>query len=157
MAAPAVTARVTPAGLKLKDGFGAKIAFARDPNLELWEIEVTPPGVDNGDPIGQTTNHNSNLITKWPNELNEITDIEMQCGYDPVALTRCLQLCGLNGEITAHIPDGTTQSVWGYMRSFKPNGLVRGGLPVADVVVVVTNMDGDDAEFGPAVAEVAGT
>jgi hypothetical protein len=55
MAAPTPTARVAPAGIKLKDGFPTKITLAADTNIEFWEKQVKPPGIDGGDAVVQTT------------------------------------------------------------------------------------------------------
>ena len=49
MSAPTVTARGTPAGTKLDDGFSTKVAFAADPTIAFFEKTVQPPGFDGGD------------------------------------------------------------------------------------------------------------
>ena len=74
MAAPAITARTTPAGIMLKDGYSTKIAFAADPDVSFWEKTVKPPGIDGGDGIEQTTMHNSAYRTMRSRSLKTLTE-----------------------------------------------------------------------------------
>lgn len=158
MASPTTTARVAPTGIRLTDGFKCVVAFARDSNINLWEIEVTPPGLDGRDKIDTSTMHNVTWKTFAPRALIESTDSQIRCAYDPSVLTEILNLINEPGSITYHYPDGSTVDVWGYLRSFEPDGLVEGTMPTANVVVVVTNQDPSNGSLaGPVVTSVAGT
>jgi len=65
------TARTTPTGNKLKDGFRTLIAFAADPDVKLWEKEVTLPGIDVGEKIPTTDMHNVTWRTYAPRALKD--------------------------------------------------------------------------------------
>lgn len=158
MAAPSPSARVTPTGIKLKDGFPVKITFATDTNLEIWEKTVQPPGATNGDPIEQTTQHNTSLETFAPQALNSLTESGGTCAYDPGCLTAILALLGLETTVTYTYPDGTTWAMYGYLAEFIPDPLERGTQPEASFKIQPTNWDNTNkVEAGPAVASVAGT
>lgn len=158
MAAPTPTPRVTPSGIKLKDGFPTKITFSTDTNLEIWEKTVQPPGISNGDPIEQTTMHNDDWETFAPQALNSLTESGGTAAYDPGCLTAIQAMCGLEQTITYTFPDGTTWAVYGYLVEFIPDSLERGSQPEASFRIQPTNWDNvNKVEAGPAVASVAGT
>ena len=158
MTAPTLTARTTPGGIKLGDGFSSKIAFALDSNIELYEIEVQPPGIDGGEAISTTTMHNVAYRTKAPRSLIEATDSTIKAAYDPIAYTSIKAIVNRRGSITVHFPDGSTYTFYGYLRSFVPDSMVEGTMPVATVVIVETDEDPvAHTEVGPVLVEVTGT
>lgn len=158
MAAPSPTARSTPGGLKLEDGFSSKVTFSRDVDICLWEIDVTPPGVDNGEPISTTTMHNVRYRTKKPRKLIESTDPSFNAAYDPAIYPLIIDMIGIEQTITFTFPDGSTLAVFGYVKSFTPGALTEGGFPSAAVALVETDQDhANDVEAGPALASVSGT
>lgn len=138
----ATTTRVAPVGNRLEDGFVSKIAFEADPNISLWEIEVTPPGMDVGDPIDTSTMFNTTYVTKAPGQLIDLTDAGIVCAYDPQVYDQIIALLGENGWVTVLFPDASTEDFIGYLRSFTPGNLVRNGFPTANAVVVCTNQIG---------------
>lgn len=159
MAAPTPTARVAPTGIKLKDGYQALITFALDPNIEFWEKQVTPPGMDGGDPIDQTTMHNVDWRTSAPRALITLTNSSVTVAYDPTVYTACLNLINRETTITVTFSDGSTVAFFGFLKSFTPAAMVEGTQPEATIEIVPTNFDNGAAkvESGPAVAGVAGT
>lgn len=160
MTAPSPSARVAPDGIDLKSGYGAKYTFAADTDVSLWEVEVTPPGFDGGEPIDTTTHHNATYVTKAPQSLIEVTDGAMRCGYDPAVYDQIIALINVETTITCTFPDGSTDAAYGYLRSFKPSSLAARGnkYPDAEVVIVITNYDNTaKAEAGPVLTSVAGT
>lgn len=157
MTAPSPTARGTPTGLPLRDGFATLITFGDNPTVELWEKESTPPGQDIGDPIDVTTFHNTARLTKWPRSLIEDTDGSFTCAYDPTARTAIESLIGNNQEITVTYNDLSTWAFWGFLKSFIPQSHTRGDQPEAQVEFVITNLDDSFAEQDPVVGGVAGT
>lgn len=158
MAAPPTTVRVTPGGIKLKDGYTTKIAFALDPDISLWEKDVQPGSPDGGPPIDQTTMWNTLYRTKAPQSLVDTTDGKSKCAYDPAALTQIMAIINREGGITVRYADGSTEDVWGYVQKFERDPLVIGQQPEATVTWVTTNFDPNaKVEQGPVVTSVAGT
>ena len=135
------TERSTPVGTALEDGFSSKIAFASDPDVSFWEITVTPPGIDGGDAIDQTTMFNTAWRTKAARQLKELTDAALTCAYDPEVIDQIIALVNVENLITVHFPDTSTLDFYGYLRSFTPGDLVEGERPEADVVIVCTNVN----------------
>jgi hypothetical protein len=157
MAAPTPTARQTPAGRKLKDGFKATITFKRFPAIRLWEKSVTPPGWDGGDAIDTTTMHNSDLRTMYPRSLVTLTEASGTVAYDPKAYDEIRQAINVNDEITITYSDGSTLAFWGWLRTFEPSELQEGEFPEAEITITPSNVDDDDAEQFPVMTEIAGT
>lgn len=144
------TARVTPVGTALEDGFSSKIAFAADPDVAFWEITVTPPGIDGGDSIDQTTMFNTAWRTKAARQLKELTDASLTCAYDPAVISQIIALINVEGLVTVHFPDTSTLDFYGYLKSFTPGELSEGERPEADAVIVCTNYNtASGAEVAP--------
>lgn len=157
MAAPAPTTRVTPTGIKLDDGFQTLVTIERFPSINLWEKTVQPPGLDAGDAIETTTMHNSVYRTMAPRQLITLTEMKIQCAYDPGVYAQILQAVGVNDEITVRFPDGSTLAFWGFMKDFVPADASEGTQPEAAVTIVPTNRDNAGAEQAPVLASVSGT
>lgn len=158
MAAPSVTALGTPTGIKLDDGFRTAIAFARNPNVSLWEKTVTPPGLDGGDAIQTATMRNNRWRTKAPRSLIEMTEMSFVAAYDPAIYDDILDLLNEEGAITVHFPDGSTLSFYGYLRVFEPQEVSEGEQPEANVTIEITNQDPvTGAEEDPVMVAVVGT
>lgn len=158
MAAPTPTVRITPPGIMLEEGHQALITFLADPNIDLWEKQVTPPAFDNGDKVDTSTQHNSVFTTSAPSSLIEVGDSQFTCGYDPVAYNQIKAICGVRTVVTVRFPDGSTLCFYGYLKSFTPGPLAEGQPVEATVVVVCTNWDyNNNVEAGPVMTEVAGT
>ena len=149
MTSPSVTARTTPSGERLRDGYQSLIAFAADADVSLWEKSVTPPGVDGGEPVDSTTMHNTAVRTKGPRALIDFSECKMTCGYDPQVYGQIIALVNVETSITIHFPDGSTLCFFGYLQKFDPKELKEGTPPEADVVIVATNTDEDGKEATP--------
>lgn len=135
------TARQTPVGVKLGDGYRSLIAFEADPDVSFWEKTVRPPGYDGGDAVDNTTMHNNTVRTKAPRALIDTTDGATRVAYDPRVIDQILALINVETCITYHYPDGSCQNIFGYLRSFTPGELAEGAQPEADIVIVHTNVD----------------
>lgn len=158
MAAPTVTSRVDPPGIPLDDGYRTTIAFARDPNINFWEKTVQPPGIDGGDAIDTTTMHNDTWRTMRARALKTLTTASCKVAYDPAVFSEISELINQEGAITIHLPDLSTISFFGYLKSFQPAELQEGTQPEATVEIICTNWDPtNDVEAGPAISSVAGT
>lgn len=157
MAAPSPTTRQAPSGIMLRNGFRALITFARNPDLCVWEIEVTPPGVSGGDAINTTTQHNTEWMTKAARALKELTDGKVRCAYDP-KYGEISDIINSEDTITVRWPDGSTAAAFGYASDWKPDGMSHGNLPTGDLTLVFTNWDpANDVEAGPVFTPVTGT
>ena len=159
MAAPSATARGTPGGIKLKDGYRSTITFARFQTVKFWEKQVQPVGFDGGDAIEQTTMFNDDYMTKAPQSLIDTVDGSATVAYDPAVLSQIAAMINIEDTITYTFKDGSTWAVFGYLKEFTPQGLEIGSQPEAEITIVHTNVDfaNDDVEAGPTVTSVAGT
>jgi hypothetical protein len=133
------TARVTPVGARLQDGFSSKIAFAADANVSFWERTVTPPGVDGGDAIDTSTMHNVTWRTMASRALKTLTDSSITAAYDPQVFDQIVALINVEGLITVHFPNGDTLDFYGFLKSFTPGELTEGEMPEAEITIVCTN------------------
>ena len=158
MAAPETTARSTPLGIMLDDGYSTKIAFAADPDVSFWEKDVQPPGLDGGDAIETTTMHNTTYRTFSARSLATLTEMSSTVAYDPDLYDEALALINVEGSISVHFPDLSTLDFFGYLKSFAPSALEEGSQPVATITIVPTNYDTANAvEASPVMTEVSGT
>lgn len=158
MSDPTTTARVSPTGIRLGDGFSSKVAFSADPDIDLWEVEVTPPGIDGGEPVDITTMHNTVWTTTEPQGLAQSTPCSFVAAYDPIAYDQIVAIVNVRGSVTVHFSDGSTLDFYGYLQKFEPQNMTRGNMPLATVTVVATNYDpSTHTEVGPVMTSVAGT
>lgn len=132
------TARVTPTGVHLDDGFSTKIAFAADSNISFWEKSVKPFGLMGGDPIDVTTMFNSVYRTKALRQLKDGSTISGTAAYDPAVLDMIIALINVNGWLTIHHPNGDTWDVVGGLTVFEPPEHQEGEFPLASFEVVPT-------------------
>ena len=150
MGTPTTTARSTPQGIRLDDGFSTLIAFAADPDVSFWEQTVQPPGLDGGDPIETTTMHNENLRTMSSRALKTMTPMTTTAAYDPNVYNNLNSLINVETSITVIFPDGSTLAFFGFLQKFEPQELKEGEQPLASITIVPTNIDpsdGSEAEF----------
>ncbi len=141
MAAPTHTARSTPGGKMLKDGYSTKIAFAADPDVSLWEKTVQPPGLDGGDAIDITTMHNTTLRTFAPRSLQTMTEMQLTCAYDPRVMPQLLALINVETTVTVHYPNGDRLSFFGFLKNVDPSENTEGEQPEMTATIVPTNTD----------------
>lgn len=164
MAAPQVIVRQTPVSSHLPHGFPAKVAFALDPNIDVWEVSVTPFGIDGQEPVNQTTMWNVEYTTLWPRALKSITPLVMTVLYDPVAWGQLLTMVNQVQNITHQWMDGSTLSVWGFLQLVELGEQAEDATdpPTMDLTVMVANMDPDvvtgaPVTYGPSLMATAGT
>lgn len=158
MAAPVPVVRVAPNGLRLRDGFRSLIAFARFPNLAIWEIDVGSPGVDGGEPVDTNTQHNVTWRTMAFRQLKTLTAFDVTYAYDPVVYNTFVNMINVEDTITRLFSDGSTLSFFGGLLRITKDPAVEGTMPTGTMTVQPTNWDfANDVEAGPLVVEVAGT
>lgn len=152
------TARQAPAGLELEDGFPTTIAFAENPAVAFWEKTVTPPGMDGGDAIEQTTMHNQTWRTFAARSLVTMTEMSVTAAWDPALYDDILALVNVEGSITVHFSNGDTVDFFGYLRVFEPQEMSEGEQPEAQITIQPTNRDpSNHAETEPNWTAAAGT
>jgi hypothetical protein len=158
MAAPALSARSTPSGILLPDGYQTLISFTANTSVSFWEKTVKPPGVDGGDPIQETTMHNTAWRTMAPRALKTLTESTCVCAYDPNLYNQIVSLINVRTSITVHFPDGSTLVFYGFLQKFEPSEMKEGDQPEATVTICPTNYDPSaHAEASPVLTSVAGT
>ena len=133
------TARQTPGGIMLEDGYSTKIAFAADPDISFWEKTVTPVGIDGGDAIEITTMHNTSWRTMAARQLKTMTNVSLTVAYDPQVYYQIAALVNVEGLITLHFPDASTIDFYGFLKSFTPSEHAEGTHPEATIEIVPTN------------------
>jgi len=132
------TARTTPVGTHLDDGFSTKIASASDPDISFWEKSVKPFGMDGGDPIDITTMFNTTYRTRAMRSLLDGSTISGSAAYDPQVLDQIIALINVNGWYTIHHPNGDTWDVVAGLKSFEPPEHQEGEFPIASFEIVPT-------------------
>ncbi len=158
MAAPNPTPRLAPTGAKLKDGFSALITFGQATAIAFWEKGVTPPGIDGGDAIEQTTMHNVAWRTFSPRSLKTLTPCQSTVAYDPAVIAAIEAAINREDTITVEFSDGTAIAFYGFLKSFQPGDLKEGAQPEATIQIVPTNQDPNTgAEAGPVYDATPGT
>lgn len=161
MAAPSATARGTPGGIQLQDGYQTLITLALDDTIEFWEKSGPPPGMEGGDPIEETTMHNIAWRTFRPRALKTLEPFTVTAAYDPVVYDASNSVeTAINREdtITVTFPDSSTLAFYGYLQNFIPQDHTEGEQPEAQLTFVPTNYDPtNDIEAGPVMVEAAGT
>lgn len=158
MAAPTPAAYVSPAGIKLDDGYRTTITFTQDTDLSLWYKTVTPPGLDGGDPTNTTTMLNDSLRTFAPKALITMTAMTVNAAYDPDVYNQLLALINVNTTITLTFPDTSTIAFYGYLQKFEPGEMQEGEQPDASITIQPTNQDpSDGGEELPVIYSAAGT
>lgn len=143
----------------MPEGFRSLVTFSLDRNLAIWEISNKPPGVDGGDAIDITTQHNVTWHTMAPRTLLKLEPVTITCAYDPDAYSKIItHLVNVNGQITFLYPDGSTLAFWGWLQKFEPSELKEGEFPQASVTITPSNYDdANHVEAAPVLVPHAGT
>ena len=158
MAAPTPTARTTPGGLALEDGYRTVVTIAQDVDISIWEVSVTPPSVEGGDGIDQTTMHNNRWRVALPKNLETLGDCTFNGAYDPDLYNQAISAINVNTTITITFPDGSTLAFYGFLKTFAPDAVVEGTQPRATFTIQASNWDpANDVEAGPVLTSVSGT
>lgn len=157
-ASPSPTARGTPAGIPLPDGFRSKLTISGHTTISLWERDTQPPGGDGGTPIDMTTHHNVRRRTFAPRSLITNTDTTHECLYDPIVFDDLDSLVNVEATYTQAFWDGTTRAYFGILQKYDTGRLKEGEPPTVTLTVTPTNRDpSSHAEQGPVTTNVPGT
>lgn len=152
------TARQTPAGKRLKNGYQSLITFAVNPTLSLWEMGVKPFGMDGGPMINTATMHNVVVEQKAAGSLIEITDGTMKVAFDPKVIDQLYALLNVETTITQKWPDGSKLVTYGALIKIDFDEMVNRTMPTATVTFGATCTDpATGAEVLPDHVTAAGT
>jgi hypothetical protein len=134
---------------RIDDGFSTRISFGADSSVEFWEKEVTPVSIEAGGPNDTTTMHNTTWRTRAPKKLKTLGEMSAVCAYDPAVYDSILPMIGVIQTITVTFPDGSTLEFYGWVDVFKPNRIVEGEQPTAEVTIIASNQDASGTEQPP--------
>lgn len=123
----------------LKDGFKTLITIGGITAV-FEEIEVTPPALDAGGTIDQTTMRNSRLRTALGKSLYTLGNVSVKVAYDSKAYAQVIPILGSNRFITVTFPDNSTLTFYAVVNSFTPDALVEGTRPEATLELVPSNL-----------------
>ena len=158
MANPTITSRTIPTKQMIHEGFKTVIAFSLNAAIEFWEKEITPVGYDGGEGVDQTTMLNTSWHTKFPRTLINIPDITVNAAWSAHLYTDILALINKQGSCTITFPNGDTLAFYAYISSFIPGQVTEGAMPMANIKIVVTNLDPVNlVEVGPLFTAATGT
>jgi hypothetical protein len=158
MAAPTPTARGTPGGRLMPEGFKSKVTLGRFPTISLYERDVKPPAIDGGEPINTTTQFNTRRRTFSPTALIQGSPCTAACGYDPDAISVILAALNAPDTITVLFPDGSTYCFYGWLQKFEPTDLKEKEFPIANITFFESDYDYVNfVEAGPVFTAAAGT
>lgn len=150
MAAPVPTARQTPIGFRLKNGYQALLTFEFATLANYFEIAVGVPGLDAGDEIDITTQHNVTWRTFAPRTLVTLTPFTVTAAYEPDVFTEFYNQLGVEQTFTIKFPDTSTLAFYAFLKSVEFDPMVDGEMPMLTITIVPTNYDPDNCvEAGP--------
>lgn len=138
---PVPTVRQTAGGRKLGKGNPIAFTLSLDPDIELFENELTPSGFDSDAPIDTTDQHNVTTHTWSPGGLIIDSSVMLKCHFDPVVMNDLRLMANVPQTGTALLPDGSTYAQYGWVKSAKPSVIKRGSVPELDVEFFVSNTD----------------
>lgn len=158
MAAPTPTVRTLPTGTKPPEGFPVLVTFSLNPGMWFWEKTSKPFGLDNGEPIDQTTQFNTRWETMGPRALIKSKQLNSKGTYDPDIYPQIIPMIGVPQTITHKYPNGSTIAFYGYIKEFDADETEIGKQPEANIVYQPTNYDTvNQVEAGPAYHSAHGT
>ena len=137
---------------RIDDGFATLIEFAEDSDVQMWEKEVTPPGVDGGGENDTSTMRNTAWRTRAPKGLKTLTEASAVVAYDPAVYNEIVAMLNVNQEITITFADDSTLVFWGWLNEFTPGAAVEGEQPTADITIIASNQNDSGTETAPVYA-----
>jgi hypothetical protein len=136
----------------ITDGYSTTLTLATSDITLAEETTVKPPGLEGGDKIPRTTMANTAVRTFKPPSLYEVTDITGTYRFPPSVLTEVQTAINTNQQITVNLPDSSTWTFWGWLKTFEPGDFAEGAEVLADFTFCISNLNGSDAETAPVYA-----
>jgi len=138
---------------RIDDGFATLIDFSADSSVQMWEKEVTPPGVSGGGENDTSTMRNTTWRTKSPKGLISLSEASFTAAYDPAVYDEIVAMVNVNQQITVTFPNNDTLVFWGWIDEFTPGALVEGEQPTADITIIPSNQNASGVETAPVLTE----
>lgn len=157
MASPSATARTTPTGIKLKEGYQVLHTFANAAGLVIYEEVVGLPSVDGGEPIEFDDQFMAWEVVR-PRGKKKQMPYTIKGGYDPDLYNTILSIINSETTCTQTLPDGSTLASFGYLQKAEFEPLEKGKMPQVTLTIVPTTWDPTNrAVAAPVLTSVAGT
>jgi len=134
---------------RIDDGFSTIIEFAEDSDVQMWEKEVTPPGMSGGGENDTSTMRNTTWRTRAPKSLITLSESSLSVAYDPAVFDEIVAMLNVNQLVTITFPDSSTLAFWGWIDEFTPGANVEGEQPTADVTIIPSNQNASGTEVAP--------
>lgn len=158
MTAPSATTRITPSGRKLGKGGPCYITSASDPNIDIFEASLKPPGYKLDDRKDTTTSYNVRYRTFSPGRLLTGKDVVVQAGYDPDQQDDIWTLMGVRDTETVTLASGTKIAFYGWLDDLEFNDHKEEDDPMATLTYGQGNQDWTTCvEAGPTLVPTTGT
>lgn len=142
----------------LRDGFKTLISITGITGT-FEEIEVTPPGLDAGGSIDQTTMRNSRWRTMIGKQLVTLGGFSVKVAYAPQMYNTTLGILGTNRHVVVTFPNGNTLTFYAILDKFTPDANKEGERPEATLEFIPSNLNTANpaVETAPVLATVTTT
>jgi len=129
-----------------REGVGTSITIG---SFSIEEVTLKGLGADGGDALDAS--HLANVLykTKKPQTLIEIPDLTGTGHYNPANQAAMIAEVNKNQSLVLTFSGVGTITFWGYLKSFDPDEGEIGSTWNSTFAIVVTNLNGSDAETGP--------
>jgi len=134
---------------RIDDGFATLISFSEDSSVQMWEKEVTPPGISGGGENDTSTMRNTTWRTRSPKGLITLSESSITVAYDPAVYDEIIAMVNVNQQITITFPDNSTLVFWGWIDEFTPGANTEGEQPTADITIIPSNQNDSGVETAP--------
>lgn len=134
---------------RLTDGHPTKVEFLLDTTVAIYEVSVTPPGIDGGGANDTTTMRNVTWRTQQPKKLKTLTPFSFTAQYNTNVYNTLLALVNQIDQIRVTFSDGAVLLFYGWLNSFIPQAVSEGQPPLATVEVIPSNQTALGVEVGP--------
>lgn len=130
----------------INDGHSTIISLG---GTDLFEKQVTPPGMEGGGANDTTTMRNVLWRTRSPKKLITLSESSFVAAYAVAAYTSLLSQLNVNQLITVTFADGATLAFWGWLDMFTPNEITEGEQPTANCTIIPSNQNTSGDEISP--------
>jgi len=114
------------------DGYNIRISLVNQ-GITVYEKNVTPDGVEGGDPINITTNDNGDFQSFAPRSRKQRTPSQSEVTYNETDLDALDAAVDQSDDILIVWPDDTTRLQSGWLRSNIANQTSEGEQPTTNL------------------------